>query len=392
MTAATSQKNKSFFGIRFKNNISGISRLLVVQIVLSLLGLPLGCIAALYASYLDQIDSSKYLTYDPTGFIVASVISIGITLFLGLGIALHSFRYQHKKSLTDMHLSLPLNNRDRFFADYLSGLAVYVLPLIGSILITLGILAFAQSFIDDARELMQGHIKEIFLVIWIFIIALVMFYTLCVLALNFAGSKFEAVFSCIALNIMIPSVIACTSFNIIKSASFGMNTDALLTSNLMTTTSPIGNMIYFAIAMEDIDLGAYSFPLAIWTLLSLIAIFVYLVLAYILYKVRKAEDVSKPYVFKWYYYLVLVSAVYCFLSVFFLTEANIMPGIIIAAILWFILEVITRRGFKRIWVGAICFAGAIAVAFGIRAICDSSKGFGLTKYVPSKCYSILSQR
>lgn len=384
MTAATSQKNKSFFLKRIRNNLSDCSRLLIVNIVLSIVALPCGCITALYSTYLDQINSPKSLTFEPDGFIAASTIAFIITVLLGLVIALHCFRYQFKKSLTDMNYALPLNNKHRFFADYLSGLAVYVLPHIGAVLLTLGILAFSQSIVDDARDLMQEHLREIFICIWVFIVALVMFYTICVLALNFAGSKFEAIFSCIALNIMIPSVIICTMFNAVSSASFGIESESLFTSNMMTTSSPIGCMIYLIVLMEEYDVESYFASVSVWSVLALITTAIYLILAYILYKIRKAENVSKPYVFKWYYYLVLISAVYCFLSVFFLSDTDIMPAIVISAIMWFILEVITRRGFKKIWVGALCFVGAVAVAFGIRSFCDSSKGFGITKYVPSK--------
>ena len=214
-----------------------------------------------------------------------------------------------------------------------------------------------------------------------------LFYTICVLALNFAGSTFEAIFSCFGLNAMIPAVIICTFFNSIQSARFGLNAESIFTHPTVTSTSPIGNMIYLATSLEEFAdeySSAFSKSVLVWTILTLIVIAVYIILAYITYRARKAEDVSKPYVFRWFYYLVLISAVYCFLSIFFAADADILPAIIICGIAWFIMEVITRRGFKKIWVGALCFAGAITLAFGIRNLCDLTKGFGITEYIPSK--------
>jgi len=387
MTAATSHKSNSFFGTRFRNDIKDHSRLLIVNLILSLAGLPLACITACYYAYLDQIDSPKYLTFNDDGFLAASMIAFFLAAALGLVIALFSFRYLFKKSLTDMNYALPLSSKNRFFADYFSGLGVYLIPHIIAIIISIIILSVAQGFVDDIKELMSDHFTQIFLAAWIFILALTMFYTICVLALTFAGSTFEAIFSCFGLNAMIPAVIICTFFNIIQSAKFGLNSDSIFTSPIVTSTSPIGNMIYLAVTMEELSSDYWesgSNPVLVWSILTLIVTAIYILLAFITYRARKAEDVSKPYVFKWFYYLVLVSAVYCFLSLFLAEEAEILPAIIVSGIAWFIMEVITRRGFKRIWVGAICFIGAIALAFGFRTICDLSKGFGITEYIPSK--------
>lgn len=389
MTAATSPKNKSCFGIRYFNKIREGSKLMIVNFVLSLLGLPMLCIAESYGCYLEQINSNKALFYDTDGLEIVSGISLVTSMGLGLVIALFFFSYLYRKTITDMNYALPLNTKQRFFADYLSGLTVYMVPILSGGLIALAILGFCSTFINDVKEVWED-IDIILSTAAVIIIGLILFYTLCVLAITFAGSTFEAIFSCIALNVMIPAVIACFWGNVINSTAFGISYDNIIYNPLLTSTSPIGNAVYMIADRADlmydyteIGSGSIHTPFIKWVIFTLICLAAYILIAYVLYKIRKAEDVSKPYVFKWYYYLTVFAAVFCILSVFIFTDSDIIPGLIICGIGWFILEVITRRGFKRLWVGMICFAGAVALTFGISGLCKKTDGFGITKHVPS---------
>ncbi|MDE5855199.1 MAG: hypothetical protein K2H19_09095, partial [Ruminococcus sp.] len=110
---------------------------------------------------------------------------------------------------------------------------------------------------------------------------------------------------------------------------------------------------------------------------------IYTGIAYLLYKYRKAEDVSKPYVYKAYFYAIMTMAVFCILSLFITYNGFVIAGIVICAVGWFIMEVITRRGFKKFWTAPIGFAIAVISVFAICQVCKVTDGFGASKYVPS---------
>ena len=55
----------------------------------------------------------------------------------GIFTAIRSFSYLHKRSGTDITLSLPLSKKQLFFADYLSGLLTYIIPYIAVVILTM---------------------------------------------------------------------------------------------------------------------------------------------------------------------------------------------------------------------------------------------------------------
>ncbi len=121
-----------------------------------------------------------------------------------------------------------------------------------------------------------------------------------------------------------------------------------------------------------------------WVIMSLITIAIYLFGAYFLYKFRKAEDVSKPYVYKAFFYFIMTCAVFCILSLFIINDDDdFFGGILICAIGWFIMEVITRRGFKRFWTAGLGFCAAVGGVLAICGICKATDGFGASKHVPA---------
>ena len=66
-----------------------------------------------------------------------SLFITAVAVLSGIFTALFSFRYLHRKSGSDIVMSLPLNRNQLFAADFLSGLVTYILPYIIAILSTL---------------------------------------------------------------------------------------------------------------------------------------------------------------------------------------------------------------------------------------------------------------
>lgn len=395
MTAVTSSKKRGFFGTRYLNNISGNKKQLIINIILELLGLPVLSVIAIIGFYFDN----KNYNYHDAGyavekavmeacipFAVLAVITIMISICIGIVIVLFHFSYLYKKTIVDMHYSLPLSSTQRFFADYLSGLTIYIAPAISAIVLSLIISGIGSIFVDmhEFWELVPEILKLCFVVI----VTMIQIYSMSVFAITFCGSTFESIFGIFAFIGMIPATIGCLWLAIVETSGFGMTGDAIFMSNIFTSTSPFGAFAFFmnytseSIYIDD-GFQYYTSMYIKWILITMIFNALYTFGAYMLYRFRKAEDVAKPYVYKAFFYAVMTMAVFCILSLFITYNGFVIAGIVMCAVGWFIMEVITRRGFKKFWTAPIGFALAVISVLGICQVCKITDGFGASKHVPS---------
>lgn len=398
MTAATSTAKKSFFGIHYRNKIIENKKILIINLVLHLLGLPLlSSLLLIIRHFIETENEEALVEFNYYSLAVVSFIAIVIALASGIVIALFSFRYLYQKSLVDMNYSLPLTSKQRFFADYLSGLTVYMIPAVLGAVLSLIILGIGSAFVDLSA--LWDVFPEVFLAGLIVLVGMLMLYTFTVLTTVFCGSTFEAVFSVFTSNITIPAAV-CAAFFMIQYASDYVLSEASLTSNIfLTATNPAGMAVSFVNYLDSVYISFdFSSKLFIrWLIPTLIFIALYFAAAYFLYKRRKAEQVSKPYVYKFFYYIVICLAIFCLMSIFLINESGAAAGIIICGILYFIVEVITKRGFKRFWTSVLSFGISIAAVFAFFFVCQNTEGFGCGTYVPREaavesvsmyCYSM----
>ncbi|WP_294412434.1 hypothetical protein [uncultured Ruminococcus sp.] len=399
MTAATTSENKKkgFFSVRFKSKFSEDMKLFVTNIVFQLLCLPVFAGIFIWETHLqnnqvfDRIDSLPF----------AVIASIAFILSLGMGfvIPMVNFRYLYNKSLVDMNYSLPLNNRQRFFADYSSGLITYVVPFLIGGIVALIVLLIGSCCVEMGY--VMDYIYDMVRIFFIMIIGLILLYTISVFAITFAGSTFEALFSIAAVNVMIPLFIYLTWGNIVSSAHFGLTESSVTKNYTFFTTSPIGVLGFFITYLDDYymphsyissgavyDLTEYTFMDSMYfnfIIRSLIFIAVIIAITFLLYKHRKAEDVSKPYVYKAFYYIIMSAAVYSIVTIMKMSaiKSGLIAALIISGIIWFVMEVIRRRGFKRFWTAVISFVAASAAVIGIIKVIELTDGLGRAKYIPS---------
>ncbi len=384
---------KSFFGRRFFNDIISNKKGLIVNCIMQLLGLPVASIIALLVCYREENEANMSqeaiaaLENGGFAFMIIAVAAIGISIITAIPTAMTHFSYLHKKAKADMHYALPLNNKQRFFADFLSGLAVYLGPVIAAIILSFAILGIGSIFVDT-KLLWDENIIQLLLKIGIVVfLGMLQLYTISVFSLTFCGNGFEAGFSISAFNVLIPATIACMWYAVTEIATFGVVPESLLQMNIFTDTSLVGAAAFIFNFEEYLmaygDTSNFNSMFAKWIIFNLICTAVYAAAAFFLYRSRKAEDVSKPYVHRSFFYALLTMAVFCVISLFIIGEAPISAGIVICAVGWFVMELITRRGFKRFWTAAVGFVIATAAVFGVIGICVVSDGFGASKRIPS---------
>lgn len=396
MTATTSSETakksrmNSFFGRRYITGINSNKKGLIVNCVMQLLGLPVAAVITLILCYVeenyDKISSSTNMALEKgtLAFAIIAIIAFGVSIMSGIPTAMAHFSYLHQKAQADMHYALPLNNKQRFIADYLSGLTVYLGPVIAAVILAFAIFGVGSIFINTEpvwKQLMPIAVKIGVIVF----MAMLQLYTVAVFSLTFCGNGFEAGFSICAFNVLIPATILCLWFAITETATFGIVSESILKMNIFTDTSPVGAAA-FLLNLDDYfndSVSTFNSLFAKWLILNVLCTAAYAVAAFFLYKSRKAEDVSKPYVHRSFFYALLTMAVFCVLSLFMIGEMPISAGIVICAVGWFVMEIITRRGFKRFWTAAVGFVAATAAVFGIIGICTVSDGFGASKRIPT---------
>ncbi|WP_295091294.1 hypothetical protein [Ruminococcus sp.] len=395
-TITSPSKKKSFFSIRFISNISQNMKLLITNMFFHLLCFPVLMGVVLREMYLS--DQKVSYSDDSIPFVFIAFVAFIFSVVLGFVIPMINFRYLYNKTLVDMNYSLPLNNRQRFFADYISGLIVYLVPLFVGFVISAIEILIGSTFID-LHELFE-YFPLILKISSIMIIGMIMQYSLAVLAIIFAGSTFEALFSIASINIMIPSFISITWINIVNAAHFGLDESSIIKNLTFFTTSPVGvcgYIIYYINILEtsqfDYGFTRITERLSSFTDLSYAAFLIRSILftvlivmiSFLLYKKRKAEDVSKPYVFKGFYYAIMTITIYCIVSLMKMTIIlnGVVTSLIVSGIIWFVMEVIRRRGFKRFWKSVIGFAAVSVGVLGIIKFIDITNGLGRAKYLPS---------
>ena len=126
-------------------NVRNCMKFSVIIFILHLIAAPSILISAIY-NITNHIDSTPS---ESTYFIAA-----GATFFagaLGILIAFMNFGCLYNKNKADMYLSAPLSMKQRFFSDYLSGLASYMIPFIAAQIPTL-ILFAVGHFGFDGKE------------------------------------------------------------------------------------------------------------------------------------------------------------------------------------------------------------------------------------------------
>jgi hypothetical protein len=348
-----------------------LKKTLIVMCVLHVLGLPL-----LAISYISVATSDSYAM---AGFIPLSVVCLSTALLMGFIIALNTFDYLYKKSKVDMVYSLPLTTRQRFLSDYFAGLFAYTVPYVISVVLALIVDGLAYFGISEWAEQEYGATVYTLKLALCGLFIMVMFYTLTVLVTSCCGSQFEAIAYNLLVNGLIPAAIA-VFFVIFFGDLYGINVNDYLL-RYISNSSPLGACIGVATIVGSISSTS---TLVRWYLLTLAMDVVYFFVAYWLYSKRKAEDVSRPFVFKAFYYVVMSAVTFIIVSIMVELDDSdaIAPMLFLSAIVYFICEVITNRGFKRFGWSVIRYVATVCGVVALCLVLKGTNGFGIEDRVP----------
>lgn len=405
MTSTVSKYNPVLHNGRL--NIKNNTKISLIILILHLFGFPLLIISEMYNLSTGR-DSSPDESF--------VYIAVGATVIAGLAgiiIAMVNYRYLYNKAQVDMCLSAPLSRKQRFLSDYLSGLISYIVPfiittIISGILLLIGHFAYdGKSFpiYDDHGDVSWVYDCECFAdivpsfltVVYTGILMMIMLYTITVLTACCCGSLFESVLYNIFINAAIPAVIYVVYYGTFENVLFGINAEPTVLKAL-SVTSPLGGLVYLTVksfggsALYGSDEG-YRFmlenniPALFWVIGYIIVTALMFALAYYLYNKRKAEQVSKPFVFRGLYVftvsLILIVAVQLAFSSIVDDPSNVISVFIATFAVYMLMEIVSNRGFKRFWVGIIRYAVTVGIFFGFVVLVDKTDCFGAVNNIPS---------
>lgn len=398
MTSKVSNKKFSPVLHNFECGVKSKTKLAIIIGILHLAAAP-----AVIIAMIAEIYSKRICDYEDA-FAVICVVTTALAGFLGIFLAIDSFSCLHTRSVVDMKMSLPLTAKQRFFSNYLSGLVMYIGPFLAAQVISMLCMAYGFIFMEGrtfqsyqgtglnnepvyleyvCRDF-SGSMPILLKLILCGVLTMLMLYTLTVLVTVCCGSKFESIAYTILINIIIPLTIFLCYMSMFRDL-FGINVRSII-AQLVMHTSPVGGIVAAIfwnfgtpyVGNRELELPQYW----TWAVIYLLLTAAMGAAAYFLYTKRRAEQVSKPFVFKLIYYIISSAAVFCIYSLFYGNDLGLAPAIITTAIVYLILEVATNRGFKKVWLSLIKYAGVMAASVLIVFAAQKTEGFGMVTRVP----------
>lgn len=380
------------------------SKLMIIICILQALGIPV-IMGAGIAQIWQEAFFAKHRYSVVAGlelYIIIGCIIFGMAVIMGIVAGVAVFRELWKKHDVDMMYALPMTGTQRFFSHYLAGAVMYLLPYVIAVIIG-WIILLGGSCAIDFNYLGQTHGEFLaeackyyllaslgmFLLMW-------MYYTTTALITVCCGTIAESIYTTLLLNCLIPGTFAAVLAVIcdnINEFSFEYLWQPI------GYTSPIGGLIYLIYILSGGTLYSYYGYYAIagseagdhgmipafirWALIITILVVISLVAAWKLYQHRKAETVSKPFVYIGAYYLMLTALTVLILCLLNTGIDAYGPIIILAAVIYLLMEVIRKRGFRRFWVSVISYVLTVALTFGMFTAVVMTNAFGTVYRIPA---------
>ena len=403
----TTSGRNSQFSKHFRMKLKQNRKLFAVTLLLQLLGLPL----YLFSVFMEDETDNWYMKNMTTDFIdkmnlsyqnqkyiyengsrISLIMLIPAILF-GAVIALKSFSYLYRKSKTDIDMSLPLNKNQLFFADFLSGLFSYTVPLVIISLLSC-LMGFFLGMGNETIMTISVNCAEI-------LIAMIYLYTFSVLISVCCGKLTDAVVYLILSNIAV--YILCVSVYSFRN-SFIPNlwNDGKLPYEF-TWLCPagaishirllyvIGNMDYLydqATVSKEVEIS--------WIIWCLIISSLCFLVSFIAFGKRKAEDTGKtitaPALFHAVVMCFTAGIIYTVCSHYKFHRSNfttpdiikIILAVTFSLILFFILFFFRKRRItlEGALKNMIFPVSAACISLIIYVVCINAEGFGVMYHIP----------
>lgn len=332
MTAQNSISKRSYFGSYFRYKLFKNKNLLILSFILSLLAIPLFAVCSCVCTGIlndfikigvyDSDNVSETLGTVNTIIMSGTVIAVAscvILLVMTFVVSNTMFNYNLRKCDGDMYLSLPLTTTQRFFVDLLSGSVICILPVlltgaVSAVVTSVSKITLSdkitevfnngdcssavESFYLSANSILYKNVADVTLYLMIVsVIILTLVYAFSVMINACTGRTADSVIYSV-LGMLVIALFMFSVISILKGRLATVSTDeeifslAMLAAPLGPAFSFVGSLLNALMHEKsgiDTEHDMFSvFSVRNITLLA-VSLIIYLVIAYLATRFRKAE-------------------------------------------------------------------------------------------------------
>ena len=432
MTAQNSISKRSCFGSYFRYKLVKNKNLLILSFILSLLAIPLFAVCCCVCTGILN-DFIKIGVYDPdnvhevlgtvdtvivSGTFIAAASCV-ILLVMTFVVSNTMFSYNLRKCDGDMYLSLPLTATQRFFADLLSGSIICILPVlltgaVSAVVTSVSGIALSdkitevfnngdcsaavESFYSSVNSILYKNVAGVILYLMIVsVIILTLVYAFCVMINACAGRTADSVIYSV-LGMVVIALFMFSVISIIKGKLATVSTDEEIFS-LAMLAAPLGPVLSFvgslfdAFMQERFSIDTQYDMFSVFSVRNMtvlaVSLIIYLVVAYLATRSRKAEKTGSPFVFELPYHIItlgLVASVFANITGNTGLNSNnatsFIVCLVISIILYLLAEFTHGRKIKKLWQSFIRYACAVIGSLLLCFVMRSYDVLGFERYVP----------
>lgn len=409
-----------FFGKYFLYKLSRFRGLAIAAAVLSFAALVLPAIE-LYRAFSEEAAKCNnihfsYISFDGNMFRFAFLAMAALSVIFVIT-PVFAFKYYNSRPWMDTLGCLPLTYKERFYGDFLSGLAANLVTFVPFAALGTIITATASSkFLQPLREALWREIgikyyfpeiEDNFLKAYAGLVLM--------LFLEFVGAYVVSAFvtSCCgragssllysAIALIVPAgIVAVYGTAIIRGAA-GVAEDSI--SNAIMAIPPAGMWIGTQMKLTYLDgyddgglltTAANFFDRPVCIVIALIIIAAFFVGAYYIGKNRKAERVSRDFVYGGPFRVIALALCATVIGFYFIVDVehsaayesgdvlHIVSAAAIGALLYIVLELVHTRSVKKLPSALLKYAGLFAVCFGFLFAASKTDGFGMATKLPAR--------
>ena len=137
--------------MRIRENLKAEKRLFLALLIMYMISLPLNTIMNVMWRKIFEGIYDNFISILDLVMLLSRLIII-VAILEGIVVCMDIFKYLHKRTEVDKVFSLPLSSLQRFKADFISGLIIYMVPYIISFVIEIVVGMIYDLELDTIRE------------------------------------------------------------------------------------------------------------------------------------------------------------------------------------------------------------------------------------------------
>lgn len=407
MASETAALKQSFFKEYFRHKLSTLKGFNITLAIMnffvttvSALVLLISCIALRNEAL--GYDSSYYRDYVLTswmmGILFLTFIAENIVIMV---MAAVNMRSCHSRSAMDTIGGLPLTVKQRFFGDFLSGLASFASTfLIGCIpaFIMMAVIQFKISPEFHAAKIANGSTVTYLIsdyqdkfVLLGFLVGITMFiclaasYSVACFVTSCCGRLNTSIIFTFVVTAAIPLIFGTYGAYIFNNSTGVTGGDYIRAVNMFPPVGTVYHVFYSFVhgLFED-----FEFAVRTPKVIVMLAFVILPALgAYLVSMKRKAEGVDKPFIHKSAYTVItfLISVTACGLILANISiPAFVFPVFVFTAAACIFIEYIRSHSKRTFWKGLVRLVISAAVCVGFALIVHATNGFDIGKKLPDE--------